>query len=67
MGIRYRETFKLAIVREAEERDLPFEAVRRKNGSHEYVAELRRAGLSLCMTEADHGAQNALPGGSMGS
>lgn len=29
-------------------------------GSHEYVAELRRAGLSISMTEEDHCAQNAL-------
>lgn len=32
MEIRYSEAFKLAIVREVEEGDLPFEAVRRKYG-----------------------------------
>jgi transposase-like protein len=31
-GIRYSEAFKLAIVRELEEQDLPFEYVRRKYG-----------------------------------
>ncbi len=32
MEIRYSEAFKLAIVREVEEGDLPFESVRRKYG-----------------------------------
>jgi transposase-like protein len=31
-GIRYSEAFKLAVVREVEEQDLPFEQVRRKYG-----------------------------------
>ena len=31
-GIRYSEAFKMAIVREVEEGDLPFEVVRRKYG-----------------------------------
>jgi transposase-like protein len=31
-GIRYSETFKMGVVREVEERDLPFEHVRRKYG-----------------------------------
>lgn len=31
-GIRYSEAFKMAIVREVEEQDLPFEHVRRKYG-----------------------------------
>jgi transposase-like protein len=31
-GIRYSEAFKMAIVREVEEQDLPFEQVRRKYG-----------------------------------
>ncbi len=31
-GIRYSEAFKMALVRELEERDLPFEHVRRKYG-----------------------------------
>jgi transposase-like protein len=31
-GIRYSEAFKMAIVRELEEQDLPFEHVRRKYG-----------------------------------
>ena len=31
-GIRYSEAFKLAVVRELEEQDLPFEQVRRKHG-----------------------------------
>ena len=31
-GIRYSEGFKMAIVREVEEQDLPFEQVRRKYG-----------------------------------
>jgi transposase-like protein len=31
-GIRYSEAFKLAVVRELEEQDLPFEQVRRKYG-----------------------------------
>lgn len=31
-GIRYSEAFKMAVVRELEERDLPFEHVRRKYG-----------------------------------
>src|SRR5512141_981715 len=32
VGIRYSETFKIAVVRELEEQDLPFEQVRRKYG-----------------------------------
>jgi transposase-like protein len=32
VGIRYSEAFKMAIVREVEEGDLPFEHVRRKYG-----------------------------------
>jgi transposase len=31
-GIRYSEAFKMAVVRELEEQDLPFEQVRRKYG-----------------------------------
>src|SRR6185295_6044903 len=31
-GIRYSEAFKMAVVRELEEQDLPFEHVRRKYG-----------------------------------
>jgi transposase-like protein len=31
-GIRYSEVFKMAVVRELEEQDLPFEQVRRKYG-----------------------------------
>src|SRR6202162_3048895 len=31
-GIRYSEAFKMAVVRELEEKDLPFEQVRRKYG-----------------------------------
>jgi len=31
-GIRYSEAFKMALVREVEEQDLPFEQVRRKYG-----------------------------------
>lgn len=31
-GIRYSQAFKLAVVREVEEQDLPFEQVRRKYG-----------------------------------
>lgn len=31
-GIRYSEAFKMAVVREVEEQDLPFEQVRRKYG-----------------------------------
>jgi transposase len=31
-GIRYSEAFKMAAVRELEEQDLPFEAIRRKYG-----------------------------------
>jgi transposase len=31
-GIRYSEAFKMALVRELEEQDLPFERVRRKYG-----------------------------------
>jgi transposase len=31
-GIRYSEAFKMAVVRELEERDLPFENIRRKYG-----------------------------------
>jgi transposase-like protein len=31
-GIRYSEAFKMAAVRELEERDLPFEQIRRKYG-----------------------------------
>jgi transposase-like protein len=31
-GIRYSEAFKMALVREVEEQDLPFEHVRRKYG-----------------------------------
>jgi transposase-like protein len=31
-GIRYSEAFKMAVVRELEEEDLPFEQVRRKYG-----------------------------------
>src|SRR5262245_21991011 len=31
-GIRYSEAFKMAVVREVEEQDLPFEHVRRKYG-----------------------------------
>jgi transposase-like protein len=31
-GIRYSEAFKMAVVRELEEQDLPFERVRRKYG-----------------------------------
>lgn len=31
-GIRYSEAFKLAVVREVEEQDLPYEQVRRKYG-----------------------------------
>jgi len=31
-GIRYSEAFKMAVVREVEQRDLPFEQVRRKYG-----------------------------------
>jgi len=31
-GIRYSEAFKMTVVREVEEGDLPFEAVRRKYG-----------------------------------
>jgi transposase-like protein len=32
LGIRYSEAFKMAVVRELEEQDLPFEHVRRKYG-----------------------------------
>jgi transposase-like protein len=32
VGIRYSEAFKMAVVREVEEQDLPFEQVRRKYG-----------------------------------
>ena len=40
-GIRYSEAFKMAIVREVEEGDLPFEVVRRKYGvtGHTTVAK----------------------------
>jgi len=31
-GIRYSEVFKMAVVRELEEQNLPFEGVRRKYG-----------------------------------
>ena len=31
-GIRYSEAFKMAVVREVEQRDLPFDQVRRKYG-----------------------------------
>jgi transposase-like protein len=32
VGIRYSEAFKMAVVREVEQQDLPFEQVRRKYG-----------------------------------
>lgn len=32
LGIRYSEAFKIALVRELEEQDLPFEHIRRKYG-----------------------------------
>jgi transposase-like protein len=32
VGIRYSQAFKMAVVREVEEQDLPFEQVRRKYG-----------------------------------
>lgn len=38
-GIRYSEAFKMAVVREVEEGDLPFEQVRRKYGMGTFTVQ----------------------------